>query len=106
MNKKLILALLACSSMTAVAADTTAKSTKLMGYISDSKCAGKHAADMNGKCVENCVKGGQAPVAVVGDKIYKLNDSAKVMDHLGHKVVITGKVEGDTMTVDSVKMAE
>ena len=75
-------------------------------YISDSKCAGKHAADMNGKCVQNCVKGGQTPVAVVGDKVYKVDDNAKVMDHLGHKVVITGKADGDTLKIDSVKMAE
>jgi len=75
-------------------------------YISDSKCAAKHAADMNAKCVQSCVKGGASPVAVVGDKVYKLNDASKVTDHLGHKVVITGKVDGDTMTVDSVKMAE
>jgi hypothetical protein len=75
-------------------------------YISDAKCAAKHAADMNGKCVQGCVKGGQAPVAVVGDKVYKLDDNAKVMDHLGHKVTITGKLEGDTIKVESVAMAE
>ena len=75
-------------------------------YISDSKCAAKHAADMNGKCVQSCVKGGAAPVAVVGETVYKVSDPDKLMEHLGHKVVITGKVEGDTLTVDSVKMAE
>ena len=75
-------------------------------YISDAKCAGKHAEDMNGKCVQNCVKGGQAPVAVVDGKVYKVSDAAKVMDHLGHKVVITGKVDGETLNIDSVKMAE
>jgi hypothetical protein len=75
-------------------------------YISDSKCAAKHASDMNAKCVQTCVKGGAAPVAVVGETVYKVSDPDKLMEHLGHKVVITGKVEGDTLTVDSVKMAE
>ena len=75
-------------------------------YISDSKCGAKHAGDMNAKCVQGCVKGGAAPVAVVGDKVYKVNDASKVMDHLGHKVVITGKADGDTLNIDSVKMAE
>ena len=75
-------------------------------YISDSKCGAKHASDMNSKCVMSCVKGGQTPVAVVGDKVYKIADADKVKEHLGHKVVITGKAEGDTLTVDSVKMAE
>jgi hypothetical protein len=75
-------------------------------YISDSKCGAKHAADMNSKCVMNCVKGGNAAVAVVGDKVYKIADADKVKDHLGHKVVITGKADGDTLSVTSVKMAE
>ena len=75
-------------------------------YISDAKCGAKHAADMNSKCVMNCVKGGADPVAVVGDKVYKIADADKVKEHLGHKVVITGKADGDTLTVESVKMAE
>jgi hypothetical protein len=75
-------------------------------YISDSKCAAKHAADMNGKCVERCVKGGASAVAVVGDKVYKIADADKVKDHLGHKVVIKGSAEGDTLTIESIKMAE
>ena len=75
-------------------------------YISDSKCGAKHASDMNAKCVQGCVKGGAAPVAVVGDKVYKLNDPSKVMDHLGKKVTIVGKADGDTINVDSVKAAD
>lgn len=74
-------------------------------YISDSKCGAKHATDMNAKCVASCVKGGASAVAVVGDKVYQV-DSDKVKEHLGHKVVITGKAEGDKLSVDSIKMAE
>jgi len=75
-------------------------------YISDSKCGAKHAGDMNAKCVNSCIKGGATPVAVVGEKVYKIDDPSKVKEHFGHKVVITGKVDGDTLNVDSVKMAE
>ena len=75
-------------------------------YISDSKCGAKHATDMNAKCVASCIKGGADPVAVVGDKVYKVADADKVKAHLGHKVVINGKADGDTLTIDSVKMAE
>ena len=75
-------------------------------YISDAKCGAKHASDMNTKCIQGCVKGGAAPVAVVGDKVYKVNDASIVMDHLGHKVVITGKLDGETLDIVSVKMAE
>jgi hypothetical protein len=75
-------------------------------YISDAKCGAKHAGDMNAKCVQGCVKGGAAPVAVVGDKVYKIDDASKVKEHLGHKVTITGKLDGDTISVDTIKMAE
>jgi hypothetical protein len=75
-------------------------------YISDSKCGAKHAADMNAKCVNGCIKGGATAVAVVGDKVYKLDDASKVADHYGHKVIITGKADGDTLKVEHVKMAE
>ena len=75
-------------------------------YISDSKCGAKHAADMNAKCVNSCIKGGATPVAIVGDKVYKVDDPSKVADHYGHKVVITGKADGDTLKIMSVKMAE
>lgn len=76
------------------------------GTISDAKCGAAHAdaSEKSMKCVQGCVKGGQAPVFVVGEKVLKIKNPEKVMDHLGHKVTITGKLEGDTVTVDSVKM--
>ncbi len=74
------------------------------GVISDSKCGAKHGTDMNAKCVAACVKGGAAPVFVVGDKVYKLADPAKAMDHLGHKVTITGTMADDTVTIEDIKM--
>lgn len=77
---------------------------EFQAYISDSKCGAKHATDMNAKCVATCIKGGAEAVAVVGDKVYKIDDASKVAAHLGHKVTITGKADGDTLKVESVKM--
>jgi len=37
-------------------------------------------------------------------KIYKIAEQDKVAAHAGHKVTITGKVDGETISVDSVKM--
>lgn len=82
----------------------TAMAAEMSGFISDSKCGAKHASDKNGKCVEGCVKGGAAPVFVTGGKVYKVDDAAKVQDHLGHEVTITGELKGDTVHVESVKM--
>jgi hypothetical protein len=97
------IALLSLFAISAFAASWT-------GYVSDAGCGAKHAdgSEKSMKCVSGCVKGkGAAAVLVVGDKVMKIDDAskAKVMEHLGHKVVVDGKAEGDTITIDSVKMA-
>jgi hypothetical protein len=38
-------------------------------------------------------------------QIVKIANQDAVKEHLGHKVTVNGKVSGDTVTVDSVKMA-
>ncbi|MEX2261281.1 MAG: hypothetical protein WD696_04985 [Bryobacteraceae bacterium] len=89
-------------AISAAAADMT-------GYITDAACANKKgveavSSDAHAGCAQGCAKKGQALVFVTDGKILKISDTAKVQDHVGHKVTITGKVEGDTITVDSVKM--
>ena len=37
-------------------------------------------------------------------KVYKVHNQDAVKDHVGHKVTIAGKVDGDSIHVDSVKM--
>ncbi len=76
------------------------------GTISDAKCGAAHAdaSEKSMKCAQGCVKGGQAPVFVVDGKVLKIKNADAVMDHIGHKVTIMGKLDGDTVTVDSVKM--
>jgi hypothetical protein len=98
--KRVVVALVLALSVFAL----TAMAGEMKGYISDEKCGAKHAKDMNGKCVEGCVKGGAAPVFVTGGKVYKIDDASKVADHLGHEVTITGELKGDTVKVESVKM--
>jgi hypothetical protein len=81
----------------------------ITGTVSDEKCGAKHtaASAKDKSCVETCVKGGAAAVIVSGDKIYKLaaDSQDKVKSHLGEKVTVNGKVEGDTITVDTVETA-
>jgi hypothetical protein len=81
---------------------------EMKGVISDAGCGAKHldASEKSAKCVEACVKNkGAAPVFITEDgKVLKIADKEKVMAHLGHKVTITGKVDGDTVAIDSVKM--
>ena len=101
--KKLALAFvggLSLFAFSAMAADLT-------GYVSDAKCSANPAraeSDAHAACAAKCAGGGDSLVFVSGGKVYKVNDQAKVKAHVGHKVTISGKVDGDTIAVDSVKM--
>ena len=75
------------------------------GVISDAKCGKAHAEKLNEACVKGCVGKGSEAVFVTADgKVLKIHNQDAVKDHLGHKVTITGKVEGESVHVDSVKM--
>lgn len=101
--KKLIpiLSLIALCGLTAYAADVT-------GYIVDKNCASKKAMWTNSDCAASCAAKGALLVLVKEDdgKVYTISkdDQDKVKAHGGHKVTVTGNVDGDTIKVDSVKM--
>ncbi|HWB86888.1 MAG TPA: DUF5818 domain-containing protein [Bryobacteraceae bacterium] len=89
-------------SLSAMAAEWT-------GYIADQACAGKQGAKAasasHAACAAKCIKGGSEAVLVTADgKVYKIADQAKVVDHAGQKVTLTGTMDGDSIKVDSVKM--
>jgi len=109
-----VLVLSVLASLSAIGAD-------FIGYISDTKCASSNAKAGAASewvkpaafeaCAKQCVKEGSAPVFVTADnKIVKIGPEAmdKVMPMLGHKVTLTGKIEGDTLvkveTINSVKI--
>ncbi|HWY48987.1 MAG TPA: DUF5818 domain-containing protein [Bryobacteraceae bacterium] len=97
MKKSLtLLAMAATFSFGAMAADFN-------GYIIDQSCASKAAMRGNVDCANKCIKGGSPAVLVTEDgKIYKFADQAKVLDSAGKKVTVTGKLKGDTISVDKV----
>jgi hypothetical protein len=99
---KRVLTVIAFSAISAMAADWT-------GYIVDQNCATKQgaktASDDHAGCSERCIKGGSPAVLVNSEgKVFKIANQDKVTAHAGHKVTITGKMEGDTITVEDVKM--
>ena len=99
---KKMLFVLGFSAMSMFAADFT-------GYIVDASCAGKQgakaASDDHTACATRCIKGGAAAVLVNSEgKVYKIANQDKVTAHAGHKVTLVGKMDGDTITVDDVKM--
>ena len=87
----------------------------IVGYISDTDCATKGAKAKTAAewiqpaafedCVKKCVKDGSAAVFVTEDnKILKVDaaSSARITQFLGHKVSVTGKVEGATLKIDTI----
>ena len=77
------------------------------GVISDAMCGKKHAAASleDQACVKKCVKGpGDAVLITTDNQVLKIEQHSfnKVKSHLGKEVNIRGKVNGDTLTVDSV----
>ena len=78
------------------------------GAISESGCGLKHAdgGAAAEKCVTGCVKKGAAPVFVTGGKVIRIVNGEKVMDHLGKKVKLTGRLEHGMVTVDEIAVAE
>lgn len=104
-----VLLLSALGSLTAFAGEWT-------GYVSDTKCAAGNAKAGAASewvqpaafeaCAKKCVQEGSAPVFVTADnKIVKIAPDAmsRIMPLLGHKVTITGKIDGDTLVkIDSI----
>jgi hypothetical protein len=109
-----VFVLSALGSVSALAGEFT-------GYVSDTKCAASNAKAGAASewvqpaafeaCAKKCIEEGSAPVFVTADnKIVKISPAAmaKVMPMLGHKVTLTGQIEGGTLvkvdTITSVKM--
>ena len=99
MKKTLVLfAIFAASSFAA----------EITGYIGDSMCGAKHAkgTEADAKCSATCMKKGDKAVLVTPDaKVYSIDAAGqkKVASYVGKTVTISGKIDGDAITVGSVK---
>ena len=82
----------------------------MTGGISDASCGASNAGAKkeSRECAERCIKSG-APAVFVSEadnKVYKIAGNAKPLDHIQHKVQVTGDVKGDTITVKEIKKAD
>jgi hypothetical protein len=74
------------------------------GFIIDEKCSTNAAMRGNVACAERCIKGGSPAVLVTDEgKVYKIADQKLVVGHAGKKVTLTGKMDGESIKVESVK---
>jgi len=95
---KKVLVVFGFAAISAMAADVT-------GFVMDKKCSSNKAMVGNEACAKKCIGGGSDAVLATEDgKIYTIANQDKIKEHAGHKVTVTGKVDGDTITVESVKM--
>jgi hypothetical protein len=77
------------------------------GTISDSMCGASHGSTPAAQCTAACVKKGAKYVVVVGDKVYSIaNQNAPgLAKYAGANVKVTGKIDGDTITVAKINKA-
>ena len=108
---KNLLALFGLAAISAMAADVT-------GYIIDKNCAGKKEMLGNEACAKRCMAdGAPAMLATEDGKVYAIANQDMVRETgprqgkkpqaisilVGRKVKVTGKVEGDSITIESIK---
>jgi hypothetical protein len=81
----------------------------ITGTVTDAMCGAHHM--MQGKtpaqCTRECVKEGSDFALVSGVKVYALKGYKSQFDKLaGQNVTIRGKIDGQTITVDSIAAAK
>jgi len=80
------------------------------GWVTDSHCGLKGAgAKHTASCAEKCVKDG-GKLQFVNDADKKTYDIDKAhyeaaMAHVGHRVTVTGSVDGSALTVEKIEAA-
>ncbi len=100
-------AIVLCAASGAFAASGT-----WTGRIGDSMCGLSHKASIEhhggamtvAQCTEACIKGGAKYVFTSGGKIYTIanQDHKDLFEHAGKMVVLTGDMQGTTITVSKL----
>ncbi|MEI9974929.1 MAG: DUF5818 domain-containing protein [Ignavibacteriota bacterium] len=58
-------------------------------------------------CAKRCIgRGTPAVIATEDGKIYAVSNQDKVKDMAGKKVTVSGKVEGDSITVEKIELSK
>src|SRR6202161_3503838 len=74
------------------------------GFVEDTKCSTNPEMKGDAACAQKCIKGGSPAVLVTpAGKIYKIDNQDKIVASAGMDVTVTGKLKGDTLTIDTVK---
>ncbi len=83
----------------------SAAAEQMTGIITDAKCKHTDTSAKSVACAKACIKGGEKAVFInsADQKVYTIANPDKIESHIGQKVSINGTVDGDNLTVSSVK---
>ena len=77
-----------------------------VGWIVDAKCGANGAKESHAGCAKSCADSGQ-PLVFVDDTdktVYKIHNQDAAKGHAGHKVTVTGEIDGGSIHIASLKM--
>lgn len=84
-----------------------ADETKWIGWVTDTHCGARRAdSGTHGPCAKKCVEEMNAKYALYipeTKKVIVLEPKEKVGEHAGRRVRVTGKLEGETIQVESIE---
>ncbi len=94
-----------------MAKDKMAKEKTFSGVITDSECGAKGAEKgaAHADCANKCVKEKGAKFALYDTstkKLYTLDPQDQAAEHVTHHVKVKGTLDGDTLHVTSISMAD
>ncbi len=98
---------LACAFALSLSA-VSAMAAEMTGIVTDAKCKHTDTSAASVKCAQGCIKSGVAAVFVDTaneNKVYTIANPDKIKSHIGQKVKVEGTVDGDKLTINSVKAA-
>jgi len=108
--KKILLSCAALSLVCLMIVSVSAASDKttVKGWVADSQCGAKGAMAGQEACTKKCLAAGAKMVVVTdGDKkVLTVDNPDALTGHEGHHVAVTGEVTGDSIHVESAKMAK
>jgi hypothetical protein len=110
MKTKLSAVLVLMGALAFASATVNAATMTMTGEVSDSMCGASHPIKDAAACTRACVAKGADYVLVVNDKVYTLKSTnaqkAELSKLAGMKATVTGDVNGNTVTIASLKMAK
>jgi cytochrome c-type biogenesis protein CcmE len=89
--------------------ETSVRQKVLKGVVSDTSCSAKHVSEDKtaAECVRMCVRRGAQYALISGERVYLLDGNLAEVDRLaGQRAEVVGLLEGDQLTVRSIRVAE